>query len=106
MTNETPQPNANIRQRTCAKMPVFIDFSGEVSALITAWLEVRVLPGPPSNKIKHLAGILAAVATVIGDSCLTVVTEADNARAMRRLGVNRRRNAMSELRPFIPQFQT
>jgi hypothetical protein len=37
-------------------------------ALATAWLEVRVLPGPPPNKIKHLAGLLAAVATVIGDS--------------------------------------
>ena len=36
--------------------------------LITVWLEVRVLPGPPHNKIKHLARLLAAVATVIGDS--------------------------------------
>jgi len=31
------------------KMPIFIDLSGEGTALITAWLEVRVLPGPPLN---------------------------------------------------------
>src|ERR1700719_1409800 len=31
-----------------------------------AGLEVRVLPGSPTNKINNLAGILAAVATVIG----------------------------------------
>jgi hypothetical protein len=47
MTNETPQPNVNERYRTSAKMPIFIDLSGEGTALITAWLEVRVLPGPP-----------------------------------------------------------
>jgi hypothetical protein len=47
MTNETPQPNANIRRQSCKGITVFVDFSGEGSALITAWLEVRVLPGPP-----------------------------------------------------------
>src|SRR5271165_6867678 len=47
MTNETPQPNANVRRQSCMEITVFIDFSGEGSALITAWLEVRVLPGPP-----------------------------------------------------------
>jgi len=36
--------------------------------LITVWLEVRVLPGPPPNKINDLADLLAAVATVFGDS--------------------------------------
>jgi hypothetical protein len=35
-------------------------------------LEVRVLPGPPNNKINNLDGILATLATVIGDSFLTV----------------------------------
>jgi hypothetical protein len=39
-----------------------------VSALITAWLEVRVLPGPPRNKINDLYDILATMATAIGDS--------------------------------------
>ena len=28
-------------------MPINVDLCGQVSALITAWLEVRVLPGPP-----------------------------------------------------------
>ena len=68
MTNETPQPNVNERLRTAAVMLDFVDLSGAGRALITAWLEVRVLPGPPPNKIKHLAGPLAAAATVIGDS--------------------------------------
>ena len=49
-------------------MPIFIDFSGKGRALITAWLEVRVLPGPPQNKINDLAGTLATLATAISDS--------------------------------------
>ncbi len=40
--------------------------------LITAWLEVRVLPGPPPNKINGLTDILAAVATVVGDRFYTL----------------------------------
>jgi hypothetical protein len=32
MTNETPQPNANIRRQSCTKIMVFIDFSGEGAA--------------------------------------------------------------------------
>jgi hypothetical protein len=49
-------------------MPSFIEFSDAVVALLTAWLEVRVLPGPPLNIINTLDGILATVATVFGDS--------------------------------------
>jgi hypothetical protein len=41
MTNETPQPNTDIRRQSCMEIPVFIDFSGEDSALITVWLEDR-----------------------------------------------------------------
>jgi hypothetical protein len=37
MTNKTPQPNANIHQRTCAKLPITVDCCGKGSALITAW---------------------------------------------------------------------
>jgi hypothetical protein len=40
MTNNTPQPNANRRHRTCTKMPITTDFSGQLDALITAWSEV------------------------------------------------------------------
>jgi len=39
MTNETPQPNANIRRQSCMEITVFIDFFGEGGALITAWFE-------------------------------------------------------------------
>jgi hypothetical protein len=46
MTNNTPQPNANIRRRTLAKLPIITDFFGQGSALITAWSEVLVLPAP------------------------------------------------------------
>jgi hypothetical protein len=42
MTNETPQPDANIHRQSCVKITVFVDFSGEGGALITAWLEVPV----------------------------------------------------------------
>src|ERR1700722_2984623 len=49
MTNETTQPNENKRRRTRAEMPIFAEFFGAVTALITAWLEVRVLPGPPDK---------------------------------------------------------
>jgi hypothetical protein len=80
-------------------MPINADLSGQVSVLITAWLEVRILPGPPTNKIKHLADLLAAVATFIDDSCLTVVTVKLTMHALCvRLGVNRRRNAASHAR--------
>jgi len=48
---------------------VFIDFSGEGSALITAWLEVRVLPGPPRilpfGEISRLPAICAEVGRVV-----------------------------------------
>src|SRR3954463_12956037 len=34
----------------------------------TIWgSEVRILPGAPDNKINHLGGLLATLATVIGD---------------------------------------
>src|SRR5581483_2566856 len=46
---------------------IISELSEESRALITAWLEVRVLPGPPISKIKGLAVNLAAVATAIGD---------------------------------------
>jgi hypothetical protein len=39
---------------------------GITTSVPSVWLEVRVLPGPPHNKINHLADILAAVATGIG----------------------------------------
>jgi hypothetical protein len=48
-------------------MPIIVELSGAVTALITAWLEVRVLPGPPINEIKDLARFLATLATVFGD---------------------------------------
>ncbi len=72
ITNETPQPNANERQRTCAEMPNVAELSGAVTALITAWLEVRVLPGPPHNKINDLGRCLATLATYIGDRLKSV----------------------------------
>ena len=43
ITNETPQPNANKRQRTCAEMPIMAELSGAVRALLTAWLKVLTL---------------------------------------------------------------
>jgi hypothetical protein len=36
----TPQPNANERRRTLPEMPINVDLSGQVSAPITAGLEV------------------------------------------------------------------
>jgi hypothetical protein len=76
ITNETPLPNANTRRRLSTEMTVFIDFSGAVSALITAWLEVRVLPGPPRIRTQpeisrlaacrpDLAGIRACVSSLL-----------------------------------------
>ncbi len=41
ITNETPQPNANERQRTCAEMPNVAELSSAVAALITALVQVR-----------------------------------------------------------------
>jgi len=50
MTNETPQPNANIHRQSRMEITAFVDLSGEGSAaLITAWLKVRVLPGHHSR---------------------------------------------------------
>jgi hypothetical protein len=48
-------------------VPIIAGLFGRGIALITAWLEVRVLLGPPINKINDLARLLAAVATAIGD---------------------------------------
>jgi hypothetical protein len=39
-------------RRTCAGVAKIAELPWAVTALITAWLEVRVLPGPPYNKIK------------------------------------------------------
>jgi hypothetical protein len=52
MTNETPQPNTNIRRQLCTEMTAFIDFSGEGSALITGGSRVAKSPqavGPATN---------------------------------------------------------
>jgi hypothetical protein len=53
--------------------------------------EVSVLPGPPTNKIKYLADLLAAVATVIGDTsgrnfddCVFNRRATQNRRTLRR----------------------
>jgi hypothetical protein len=54
MTNETPQPNTDIRRQSCMEIPVFIDFSGEDSALITVWLEDRASYLQP--EAQHLVG--------------------------------------------------
>ncbi|HEY1747984.1 MAG TPA: hypothetical protein VGG11_14635, partial [Xanthobacteraceae bacterium] len=66
--NKTLRLKANERRRTFAEMAVFTDLSDAVRALITAWLEVRVLPGPPPNKDDGLAAVLATLAAAIGDS--------------------------------------
>jgi hypothetical protein len=56
-------------------MPIIVELSGPGTALITAWLEVRVLPGPPPNKINDLGGLSATLATAIGDSLSTILIE-------------------------------
>jgi Protein of unknown function (DUF2380) len=50
--NDWPQPIVNIRWLTWRKTSDFIDISGEVTALITVWLEVRILPGPPCSPMR------------------------------------------------------
>ena len=50
LTNDTQQPNKNKRRQTSSNTTLIIRFfgvSGEGVPLITVWLEVRVLPGPP-----------------------------------------------------------
>ena len=56
-----------------------VEFSGGVTSLITAWLEVRVLPGPPSNKFNSLARLLATLAAWFGDSLFGLKTAEDKA---------------------------
>ena len=63
ITNETPQPNENKRRRTVAELPIIAELSGAVTALITAWLEVRVLPGPPpKNFVFDFPSLFARIA--------------------------------------------
>ena len=45
--NDWRQPIVNIRWLTLRKTLEFADTSGKITPLITVWLEVRVLPGPP-----------------------------------------------------------
>ena len=45
--NETPVPNVNKRRQVTSESSDFAGSSGMLASLITAWLEVRVLPGPP-----------------------------------------------------------
>jgi len=47
--NETPEPNANKRHWSSPDSSVFSRFSRTRGSLITVWLEVRVLPGPPRS---------------------------------------------------------
>jgi hypothetical protein len=56
MTNETPQPNANNRRRSCAKTAEVIEFFGESGALITVGLRVATL-------LKHVADEASGSAT-------------------------------------------
>src|ERR1700692_2179583 len=61
------QTRTNV-DRTLAGVAKSAELSRAVTAVITAWLEVRVLPGPPYNKINSLSGSLASLAAAIGDS--------------------------------------
>jgi hypothetical protein len=71
MTNRTPQPNVNERAWTSAKTTIMSGLSGEPYALITAWLQVRVLPGPPLFSMGYerfgwqLRPGIAALATLV-----------------------------------------
>ncbi|MGY3079695.1 hypothetical protein ACVWZZ_006103 [Bradyrhizobium sp. LM6.10] len=47
ITNTTAQPNANKRPYSSSNSSVFSASSGFPFPLITVWLQVRVLPGPP-----------------------------------------------------------
>jgi len=47
ITNITAQPNVNKRARTSRYSSMFSGFSRSPFPLITVWLQVRVLPGPP-----------------------------------------------------------
>ena len=53
--------------KTCAGVAKITETFPAVAARITAWLEVRVLPGPPNNKINGLDGYSATLASHIGD---------------------------------------
>jgi hypothetical protein len=50
ITNKPVRPIVNERAWTRAKVSIFKELSDEPCALITAWLQVRVLPGPPLKK--------------------------------------------------------
>jgi hypothetical protein len=65
---DATQPTENKRRRTWAGVAKSAELSRAVTAVITAWLEVRVLPGPPYNKINGLSQSLATLAAAIGDS--------------------------------------
>jgi hypothetical protein len=55
ITNEWYESNANICWLERRKKLDFIGTSDEVTALITVWLEVRVLPGLPGISLYFLA---------------------------------------------------
>jgi hypothetical protein len=54
ITTETPGTNADKRDRTHAEVLIFNGFPSGPTWLITAWLEVRVLPGPPHRFLTRL----------------------------------------------------
>src|SRR4051812_8357996 len=49
--NETTCLDANERPQSSSVMLGFIGFSSLGASLITVWLEVRVLPGPPLHAV-------------------------------------------------------
>ena len=50
--NEIPEPNANKRDQSSSDSSEFTGFSRSRASLITVWLEVRVLRGPPRSTSK------------------------------------------------------
>jgi len=56
LANETPALNVNKRRQVTSESSEFAWSSGERASLITAWLQVRVLPGPPIFSTRWTAG--------------------------------------------------